>query len=54
MPKEEAKEILPQTVEDDDDMIINQKKTPNIDNDATGHTFFGTKSPNRGKGIFDP
>jgi cysteine-rich repeat protein len=55
MPAEEIKEIKPSNV-DDDDMIINQQRTPGgIDNAATANTFFGTNTPalGKGKGIFD-
>lgn len=46
LPDEEVKDIRPAAV-DDDDVVINKKggagnKTPNIDNEKTANTFYGS------------
>ena len=59
MPKEETKEvkeIKAQTVEEDENLIINKgRNTPagNIDNEKTANTFYNSQGNNKLKGLYD-
>ena len=55
MPKEEIKEIKAQTVEEDENLVINKgRNTPGaLENEKTANTFYNSQGNSKLKGLYD-